>query len=77
MNQDEYEIRLEDMKEKLATLRKAEMAYIQAKGEYEEAMTNLIRFIGIDPNQGPLVLPEVIEKLGPRLTRLASPGPHD
>jgi hypothetical protein len=64
MNEDEFEIRLTDVKAKFIKVQETEMAFAQASGEYNEAITSLLKFAGVNPDKrGNVIIPDLIDKI--------------
>lgn len=63
---EQFEIRLVDAKAKYLEARKAEMAFMQAQGEYQEALKTLFGQVGVKlDQQGNFVILDLIDKLRP------------
>jgi hypothetical protein len=64
MNEDEFEIRLTDAKAKFIKAQEAEMSFVRATGEYNEAITSLLKFAGVNPDKrGNVIIPDLIDKI--------------
>jgi hypothetical protein len=61
---DEFEIRLTDAKSRFIEVKKAEMAFVKAQGEYQSALETLFRQAGVKlDQQGNFVILDVIDKV--------------